>query len=762
MVMLSAGNLSISQSVREILQVEKIDSGDPSGRPRSRSGTRPACSTPCACSAARCGASTTRTAPSLKQSGVDFNASMIFGGQIKGEAMRLFLVYSAGNFIEATRETCYFQIGESKYGKPVLDRMITPATPLDEAAKCALVSMDSTLKSNLLGRPAARPAGLRGQPLRDRQARLHRRAEPVLPDDPRQLGPEAAPGVRIARRPAAGTAARPTHPLCVTSARYEPMRKISAPGREDRVSRSPRHDRLLARERLSRPGTYRVLFDAWRGAGYAVHAIEKFGHDPAYPVSSNWPKLREQLVALHRARGRGERPVFLVGHSLGGMLSLLVACRRPDLARGLVLLDSPAITGWRAHGLQVFKATGLMARVSPGKVSKHAPPAVADARGGGDRISRPRRRSRAGIRACWPTTSRAASRSATAAPVLAFDRDVETHIYDTLPHHLGARAAAPSAALPGGVRRRHPVGRGAPGGPGGHRARSPANALPGSKARTCSRWNGPTRPRPRSCAASRRWRRRPHRYNRALPPRPPREQRPHAMTKFVFVTGGVVSSLGKGIASASLAAILESRGLKVTLIKLDPYLNVDPGTMSPFQHGEVFVTDDGAETDLDLGHYERFITTRMKRANNFTTGQIYKSVLEKERRGDYLGKTVQVIPHVTNEIQDFIKRGAAERRRRDRRDRRHRRRHRVAALPRSGAPDEPARGPEQHRLRAPDLRALDRRRRRAQDQADPAHGAEAARDRHPARRAAVPRRPPDPGRRARQDLAVHQRARLRA
>ena len=130
------------------------------------------------------------------------------------------------------------------------------------------------------------------------------------------------------------------------------------------------------------------------------------------------------------------------------------------------------------------------------------------------------------------------------------------------------------------------------------------------------------------------------------------------MTKFVFVTGGVVSSLGKGIASASLAAILESRGLKITLIKLDPYLNVDPGTMSPFQHGEVFVTDDGAETDLDLGHYERFITTRMRRANNFTTGQIYKSVLEKERRGDYLGKTVQVIPHVTNEIQDFVRRGA--------------------------------------------------------------------------------------------------------
>ncbi|MBI2751523.1 MAG: CTP synthase [Burkholderiales bacterium] len=130
------------------------------------------------------------------------------------------------------------------------------------------------------------------------------------------------------------------------------------------------------------------------------------------------------------------------------------------------------------------------------------------------------------------------------------------------------------------------------------------------------------------------------------------------MTKFVFVTGGVVSSLGKGIASASLAAILESRGLTVTLIKLDPYLNVDPGTMSPLQHGEVFVTDDGAETDLDLGHYERFIETRMRKANNFTTGQIYKNVLDKERRGDYLGKTVQVIPHVTNEIQEFVKRGA--------------------------------------------------------------------------------------------------------
>jgi len=130
------------------------------------------------------------------------------------------------------------------------------------------------------------------------------------------------------------------------------------------------------------------------------------------------------------------------------------------------------------------------------------------------------------------------------------------------------------------------------------------------------------------------------------------------MTKYVFVTGGVVSSLGKGIAAASLGAILESRGLTVTLIKLDPYINVDPGTMSPFQHGEVFVTEDGAETDLDLGHYERFVSSRMRRVNNFTTGQIYDSVIRKERRGEYLGKTVQVIPHITNEIQEFIQRGS--------------------------------------------------------------------------------------------------------
>ncbi|MFN0161836.1 MAG: CTP synthase [Burkholderiales bacterium] len=132
------------------------------------------------------------------------------------------------------------------------------------------------------------------------------------------------------------------------------------------------------------------------------------------------------------------------------------------------------------------------------------------------------------------------------------------------------------------------------------------------------------------------------------------------MTKYVFVTGGVVSSLGKGIAAASLAAILESRGIRVTNLKLDPYINVDPGTMSPFQHGEVFVTEDGAETDLDLGHYERFSSAKMRRSNNFTTGQIYESVIKKERRGEYLGRTVQVIPHITDEIKSFIRKGAGE------------------------------------------------------------------------------------------------------
>ena len=161
------------------------------------------------------------------------------------------------------------------------------------------------------------------------------------------------------------------------------------------------------------------------------------------------------------------------------------------------------------------------------------------------------------------------------------------------------------------------------------------------------------------------------------------------MAKYIFFTGGVVSSLGKGITAASLGRLLKSRGISVSIQKLDPYINVDAGTMNPYQHGEVFVTEDGAETDLDLGHYERFIDENLLRANNVTTGQIYNSVIEKERRGDYLGATVQVIPHITNEIKAHIKRVAEgePRRRLHRRSRRNGRRHRVAAVPGSHPSD---------------------------------------------------------------------------
>ena len=155
------------------------------------------------------------------------------------------------------------------------------------------------------------------------------------------------------------------------------------------------------------------------------------------------------------------------------------------------------------------------------------------------------------------------------------------------------------------------------------------------------------------------------------------------MAKHIFVTGGVVSSLGKGITAASLGHLLKARGYKVTMQKMDPYLNVDPGTMSPFQHGEVFVTDDGHEGDLDLGHYERFIDENLSRESNFTQGSIYRSLIARERRGDFLGGTVQVIPHVTEAIKDRL---SVECRHRNFRDRRHDRRHRVSAFHRGGAP----------------------------------------------------------------------------
>ncbi len=190
--------------------------------------------------------------------------------------------------------------------------------------------------------------------------------------------------------------------------------------------------------------------------------------------------------------------------------------------------------------------------------------------------------------------------------------------------------------------------------------------------------------------------------------------------KYIFVTGGVVSSLGKGLAAASIGCLLEARGLKVNLMKFDPYLNVDPGTMSPFQHGEVFVTDDGAETDLDLGHYERFTHAKLTRDNNLTTGRIYEQIITKERRGDYLGKTVQVIPHVTNEIKNAMRKVAAD--------------CDVAiveiggtvgdieslAVPRSHPPDASGPRPRQHLLRPRHPHPLDRRRPGTQNQAHPA------------------------------------------
>ena len=233
------------------------------------------------------------------------------------------------------------------------------------------------------------------------------------------------------------------------------------------------------------------------------------------------------------------------------------------------------------------------------------------------------------------------------------------------------------------------------------------------------------------------------------------------MARYVFITGGVVSSLGKGLASAALGALLQARGYKVRLRKLDPYLNVDPGTMSPYQHGEVFVTDDGAETDLDLGHYERFTGNPASQQDNITTGRIYQDILAKERRGDYLGATIQVIPHVTNAIKDFIRDGnedcdfvlmeiggtVGD----------------IESLPFLEAIRQFGNElPRQHAVYVHlTLDAVHPERRRTEDQADAAFGEGAALDRHPARHPAVPHRPADPEGRAAQALAVLQRARKR-
>ncbi len=205
--------------------------------------------------------------------------------------------------------------------------------------------------------------------------------------------------------------------------------------------------------------------------------------------------------------------------------------------------------------------------------------------------------------------------------------------------------------------------------------------------------------------------------------------------KFIFVTGGVVSSLGKGLTAAALGTLLENRGLKVALQKFDPYLNVDPGTMNPYQHGEVYVLDDGAETDLDLGHYERFTNVKLTRMNNLTSGQVYQTVLDKERRGDYLGKTVQVIPHVTDEIQNRIHL-LAEQSKADviiTEIGGTTGRHRGPALSGGHPRIRPARGLQQCHFPARHLRSLHQGRRRVEDQAHPAIGGQTARNRHHAR-----------------------------
>ena len=213
------------------------------------------------------------------------------------------------------------------------------------------------------------------------------------------------------------------------------------------------------------------------------------------------------------------------------------------------------------------------------------------------------------------------------------------------------------------------------------------------------------------------------------------------MSKHIFVTGGVVSSLGKGLTSASIGMLLEQRGLRVRMQKLDPYINVDPGTMSPYQHGEVYVLDDGSETDLDLGHYERFTNSPLNRHSNYTTGQIYLSVIQKERRGEFLGQTVQVIPHITNEIKAALSQaGRPGRRRGHHRDRRHGGRHRKPAVSGGHPPVLARRGQGELPLHPPDAGALPEGGRRTEDQADAAFGGPVAADRHPARHSRLPHR----------------------
>ena len=232
--------------------------------------------------------------------------------------------------------------------------------------------------------------------------------------------------------------------------------------------------------------------------------------------------------------------------------------------------------------------------------------------------------------------------------------------------------------------------------------------------------------------------------------------------KYIFITGGVVSSLGKGLAAASIGCLLEGHGYRVTLQKFDPYINVDPGTMSPYQHGEVYVTDDGTEADLDLGHYERFTNTVTSRNHNWTTGKIFLSVIQRERRGDYLGRDRPGHPAHHQRHQGLHPRRRRRRRHRHRRDRRNGRRHRESPVPRSDPPVPAGRGAREHALHPPDARALHRDGRRVEDQAHAAQRARSPVDRHSARHPALPDRPlPAAGHQAQDRPVLRRRGRSR-
>ena len=381
------------------------------------------------------------------------NVSLIFGGQIKGEGMRLFQVYSPGNFIEATPETPYFQVGESKYGKPVLDRVITPSTPLNEAAKCALVSMDSTLKSNLsVGLPLDMVVYEANRFQTDKVVCIDEN-NPYFQMLHGSWGQKLREVFDSIEDPVWDGAAT-NIPLMAT---LGPRQAIE----EDQHARRETHLSLIVFSHANSfpASTYGVLFKSLRARGFTVRAVEKFGHDARYPVTNNWPHLVQQLADFaERETQKAGEPAFLVGHSLGGFLSLMCAARHPKLARGVLLIDSPVLGGWRATTLGVIKRTQLVGSVSPGAVSRRRRDSWPDAEG----------RARAlRAQACVLPNGdpqvlddyiRHGTRDADGQRVLAFDRAIETAIYNTPARQPGSAHPPPPAQMPLGVSGWPPVG----------------------------------------------------------------------------------------------------------------------------------------------------------------------------------------------------------------------------------------------------------------------------------------------------------------